>query len=64
MILTYEEIILKNIIYVQNHRDYFLALDSDNNIYHWGNTSSCYRLTGIELFDEYYINKPKLLCQI
>lgn len=70
IIIEYEEIILENVIYVQNHGDYFLALDFNDTIYHWGNSSWCIPSTGIQLFDENklfdmrYIDKPEFLCQI
>lgn len=65
MSFQYEEIILENVVYVYNADSYFLALDSTNNVYYWGNTKACQSETGITLVhDKKYLHQPKFLCKI
>ena len=61
----YEEIMLENVVYVHNADSYFLALDSNNKVYYWGNPDNCQSATGITIeHDKKYIYQPKFLCQI
>ena len=61
----YMEIMLENVVYVYNADSYFLALDSTNKVYYWGDSSSCQSATGMTLVDnKKYLYQPKFLCQI